>query len=212
MKALVIGATGATGKPLVMELLKNTDYTEVVIFVRRATGIIHPKLKEYILDFNDIESYSDIIRGDIFFCCMGTTLKAAGSKMAQWRIDYEIPLEFARIAKENGIKSFVLVSSGNADSKSRFFYPRMKGELEEKIETLNFKQYIVFRPGLLNRPESDRFTENAAVSVLNFFNRLGMLKAQTPLPTPLLAQKMIKAPGILPDGISKISTEKIFTF
>lgn len=212
MKALVIGATGATGKPLVMELLKNTDYTEVVIFVRRATGIIHPKLKEYILDFNDIESYSDIIRGDIFFCCMGTTLKAAGSKMAQWRIDYEIPLEFARIAKENGIKSFVLVSSGNADSKSRFFYPRMKGELEEKIETLNFKQYIVFRPGLLNRPESDRFTENAAVSVLNFFNRLGMLKAQTPLPTPLLAQKMIKAPGILPDGISKISTEKIFSF
>ena len=212
MKALVIGATGATGKPLVMELLKSTDYTEVVIFVRRATGIIHPKLKEYILDFNDIESYSDIIRGDIFFCCMGTTLKAAGSKMAQWRIDYEIPLEFARIAKENGIKSFVLVSSGNADSRSRFFYPRMKGELEEKIETLNFKQYIVFRPGLLNRPESDRFTENAAVSVLNFFNRLGMLKAQTPLPTPLLAQKMIKAPGILPDGISKISTEKIFTF
>ena len=212
MKALVIGATGATGKPLVMELLKSTDYTEVVIFVRRATGIIHPKLKEYILDFNDIESYSDIIRGDIFFCCMGTTLKAAGSKMAQWRIDYEIPLEFARIAKENGIKSFVLVSSGNADSKSRFFYPRMKGELEEKIETLNFKQYIVFRPGLLNRPESDRFTENAAVSVLNFFNRLGMLKAQTPLPTPLLAQKMIKAPGILPDGISKISTEKIFSF
>ena len=212
MKALVIGATGATGKPLVMELLKNTDYTEVVIFVRHATGIIHPKFKEYILDFNDIESYSDIIRGDIFFCCMGTTLKAAGSKMAQWRIDYEIPLEFARIAKENGIKSFVLVSSGNADSKSRFFYPRMKGELEEKIETLNFKQYIVFRPGLLNRPESDRFTENAAVSVLNFFNRLGMLKAQTPLPTPLLAQKMIKAPGILPDGISKISTEKIFTF
>ncbi len=212
MKALVIGATGATGKPLVMELLKNTDYTEVVIFVRRATGIIHPKLKEYILDFNDIESYSDIIRGDIFFCCMGTTLKAAGSKMAQWRIDYEIPLEFARIAKENGIKSFVLVSSGNADSRSKIFYSRMKGELEEKIETLNFKQYIVFRPGLLNRPESDRFTENAAVSVLNFFNRLGMLKAQTPLPTPLLAQKMIKAPGILPDGISKISTEKIFTF
>lgn len=212
MKALVIGATGATGKPLVMELLKNTDYTEVVIFVRRATGIIHPKLKEYILDFNDIESYSDIIRGDIFFCCMGTTLKAAGSKMAQWRIDYEIPLEFARIAKENGIKSFVLVSSGNADSRSKIFYSRMKGELEEKIETLNFKQYIVFRPGLLNRPESDRFTENAAVSVLNVFNRLGMLKAQTPLPTPLLAQKMIKAPGILPDGISKISTEKIFTF
>ena len=212
MKALVIGATGATGKPLVMELLKSTDYTEVVIFVRRATGIIHPKLKEYILDFNDIESYSDIIRGDIFFCCMGTTLKAAGSKMAQWRIDYEIPLEFARIAKENGIKSFVLVSSGNADSRSKIFYSRMKGELEEKIETLNFKQYIVFRPGLLNRPESDRFTENAAVSVLNFFNRLGMLKAQTPLPTPLLAQKMIKAPGILPDGISKISTEKIFSF
>ena len=132
--------------------------------------------------------------------------------MAQWRIDYEIPLEFARIAKENGIKSFVLVSSGNADSRSKIFYSRMKGELEEKIETLNFKQYIVFRPGLLNRPESDRFTENAAVSVLNFFNRLGMLKAQTPLPTPLLAQKMIKAPGILPDGISKISTEKIFTF
>lgn len=212
MKALVIGATGATGRPLVEELLKNNDYSKVVIFVRRSIGIQSDKLIEYIVDFSLVTGFADRIVGDVLFCCMGTTLKAAGSKDAQWRIDYEIPLLFAEEAKTNGVKCCVLVSSANANSKSRFFYSRMKGELEERIAAINFQQYIIFRPGMLKRPNSDRGLERLSVSVLQFFNRLGLLKKQRPLPTPLLAQKISVAPLKLGSGVSKINLNEIFSF
>src|SRR5688572_1056645 len=103
MKALIIGATGATGKDLVDILLQDKQYAEVVIFVRRTTGISHPKLKEVLTNFDELENVSAHINGDVLFSCFGTTLKAAGSKEAQWHIDYEIPLQFAEIAKLNGV-------------------------------------------------------------------------------------------------------------
>ncbi len=212
MMALVIGATGSTGRPLVEELLKSQDYSEVIIFVRHTSGIESNKLTEHIVDFSNIESFAGSIVGDVLFNCMGTTLKAAGSKEAQWKIDYDIPLQFAQIAKRNGVRSCVLISSANANAKSKLFYSKMKGQLEEAIEALGFQQYIIFRPGMLLRPNSDRIFEKLAVSVLDFFNRLGLLINQKPLPTPLLAQKMAKAPIKLHDGVSRINLNEIFSF
>ena len=97
MKALLIGATGATGHDLTNQLLDDSNYTEVVLFVRRSTGKSHPKLKEYIVDFSKPESFSDIITGDVLFSCLGTTLKTAGSKENQWKIDFDIPVSFAEL-------------------------------------------------------------------------------------------------------------------
>ena len=94
MKALIIGATGATGKDLVNTLLQDAFYTEVIIFVRRSGGIVHSKLKEVITDFDNLAAVAELITGDILFSCLGTTLKAAGSKDKQWYIDYGIPLRF----------------------------------------------------------------------------------------------------------------------
>ena len=94
MKALIIGATGATGKDLVNVLLKDADYSQVVTFVRRPTGLVHPKLTEIQTDFDKPEIVSEQIKGDVWFNCLGTTLKMAGSKNKQWHIDYEIPLQF----------------------------------------------------------------------------------------------------------------------
>lgn len=212
MKALVIGATGATGKPLVEELLKDSNYTEVVVFVRHSTGITDSKLTEFSIDFSNIEAFSEKINGDVLFCCMGTTLKAAGSKEAQIRIDYEMPLKFAEIAKQNGVSSFVLISAANANAQSNIFYSRIKGQLEEEIASLSFQQYIIFRPGMLQRPNSDRFFEKMTVDVLKFVNRMGILKKLRPLPTTLLAQKMAIAPQKLPQGVSIISFDEIFSF
>src|SRR6186713_146855 len=107
MKALVIGATGATGKDLVNILLQDPDYTEVVIFIRRASGIAHPKLLGILTDFDKLEEVSGHIRGDVLFCCLGTTLRVAGSKDNQRYIDYEIPAKFAEIAKTNGVSRMV---------------------------------------------------------------------------------------------------------
>lgn len=210
MKALIIGATGATGKGLVQILLNDPDYTAVVIFVRRASGITHPKLSEIITDFDKLEAVAEQIKGDVWFSCLGTTLKAAGSKEKQWHIDYEIPLKFAAIARRNGIPATVLLSAYGASATSNVFYSKMKGRLEEGIDALAFDQYIIFRPGLLLRKDTDRFGERIMSGLLNFVNTLGLFKKFRPLPTLLLAEKLAKAPKVFTTQKQVIELDKIF--
>jgi uncharacterized protein YbjT (DUF2867 family) len=212
MKAIIIGATGATGELLVDELLGYKEYTAVAIFVRRPTGKQNPKLVEHVIDFSKIDSYKDLIVGDVIFSCLGTTLKAAGTKENQLKIDFDIPVAFARLGKENGIVSFVLLSAYGASAKSTVFYSQLKGKLEDEISGLNFEQYIIFKPGLLLREGSDRLGEKISAGVLNFVNAIGLFRKFKPMPTALLAQKLAKAPKILPKGISVIELEKIFSF
>jgi uncharacterized protein YbjT (DUF2867 family) len=212
MKAIVIGATGSTGEFLVDELLADQDYTEVTIFVRRATGKQNPKLVEHIIDFSNIQNYKELIIGDVIFSCLGTTLKAAGSKENQIKIDFDIPVAFARLAKENGVSSFVLLSSYNASAESNVFYSQLKGRLEDTIAALHFEQYIIFKPGLLLRAGSDRLGEKIMVKVLKASNSIGLFKKFKPLPTSLLAEKLAKAPKVLPKEISIIELEEVFSF
>lgn len=212
MKALVIGATGATGKDLVNVLLQDAAYTQVVIFVRRPSGISHPNLKEILTDFNNLEQVSDQIRGDVWFCCLGTTLKAAGSKDNQRRIDYEIPLAFAKTARKNGIGKVVLLSAYGASSASRIFYSQLKGKLEDDITALDFDQNIIFRPGLLLRKDTDRAGERISASILNFFNTIGIARRFRPLSTSVLAEKMAKAPKTLGEGKHVVELSDIFNF
>jgi uncharacterized protein YbjT (DUF2867 family) len=212
MKALVIGATGSTGEFLVDELLADKDYTTVTVFVRRPTGKQHPKLVEQIIDFSNIDSYRDSIVGDVLFSCLGTTLKTAGSEENQRKIDFDIPVSFAKLAKEKGVPSIVLLSAYGASSESKVFYSRLKGQLEDKIAELDFEQYIIFKPGLLLRKGSDRFAEKLMVQILNVFNSIGLFRKFKSLPTDLLAKKLAKAPKILPNGTSIIKLEEIFNF
>jgi len=212
MKALLIGATGSTGKFLLNELIQDDDYTSVSIFVRRPTGRSHPKLTEHIIDFSNIEQYKELITGDVLFSCLGTTLKDAGSQGNQWKIDYEIPLTFSFIARKNRVNSMVLVSSSDASPKSRIFYSRMKGELETAITELDFGQYIIFRPGPLLRADTDRSGEKTIVKILGFFNGIGLLNKYKPLPTEVLAMKLAKAPWKLPQGTSIVKLQEIAKF
>lgn len=212
MKALVIGATGSTGKFLTEELLNNSDYASVVTFVRKPSGKTHPKLTEHIVDFENIEQFKDVITGDVLFSCLGTTLKAAGSKEKQWKIDFDIPAAFAAEAQKNQVKSFVLVSSYGASAQSSVFYSMMKGKLEDYITGLNFEQYIIFRPGPLVRQDSDRLGEKIAVKVIRILNKIGLFKKFKPLETSLLAKKLVKAPKILSSGTTIVELDKIFEF
>ena len=212
MKALIIGATGATGKDLVEFLLQDPEYTEVVIFVRRTGHVVHPKLQEVLTEFDKLELVSDQIKGGVWFNCMGTTLKVAGSKDKQWHIDYEIPLKFAEIAKRNGISRAVLLSAYGASVKSKVFYSKMKGTLEEAMGYLQFDQYIIFRPGFLLRKSTDRRGELVIAGALKLINRLGLVKKFRPLPTSVLAEKMAKSPKILSNGKHIIELDKIFQF
>ncbi|MES2456437.1 MAG: NAD(P)H-binding protein [Bacteroidota bacterium] len=210
MKALIIGATGATGKDLVNVLLQDPEYTEVVTFVRRPSGITVLKLSEVITDFDQLESVSDHINGAVLFSCLGTTLKAAGSKEKQQHIDYEIPLQFAEIAKRNGVSGMVLLSAYGATADSRVFYSRIKGMLEDEIGKLGFTKYIIFKPGLLVRKNTDRVVERISAGVLNFLNGIGLVKKFKPLPTEVLAEKLAKSPKIFGSGRHVVVLSEIF--
>ena len=193
MKTLLIGATGATGSDLLDLLLDDGEVESVVIFVRRNPGVEHPKLIVHVIDFEKPGEWSHLVKGDVLFSCLGTTRKDAGSKNAQWKVDYDYQYSFAKAARENGVGWYVLVSAMNASSKSRFFYSRMKGELDDDVTKLGFPRLLIFKPPSLIRKGSDRKMEKMGVKVIGFFNRLGLMKSLRPMSTDVLAKKMLDA-------------------
>lgn len=192
MKALVIGATGATGRDLVSLLLQEDKFEQVDIFVRRDPALDHPKLKVHIVDFNHIEEWKKQLQGDVLFSAMGTTRQQAGGKEAQWVIDYDYQYNTAKAAQENGVHTLELVSSINANAKSSLFYPRMKGALEDAVLSLGFPKVVIMRPPSLIRKGTDRFGEPQSVSILQFLNKFGLLKSWEPMPTEMVASAMIQ--------------------
>jgi uncharacterized protein YbjT (DUF2867 family) len=168
MKAIVIGATGLVGKSIIEQLLDNSEVSEVLIFARRSTGIQHSKLIEKIIDFGKMKDWGHEVKGDFLFSALGTTIKAAGSKEAQYLIDHDYQLEMARLAAQNGIKSYVLISSVNASASSPFFYLKMKGELDEEVMKLPFESITILRPGpLKGHRERPRLMEEISTRVLS---------------------------------------------
>ena len=200
MNALLIGATGVTGRDLLQLLLGDSEVERVTIFVRRDPQITHPKLEVHLIDFDRKEQWNHLVKGDILFSCLGTTLKDAGSKEAQWKVDHDYQYCFAEAARENGVGTLLLVSSMNASPKSPFFYARMKGELEEAIRKLGFPGLMIFRPPSLIRKGSDRAMERVGVKLIGFLNRLGLLKSMRPMPTEQLAKAMLHAAKSIREG------------
>tara|TARA_A100001011_G_scaffold325344_1_gene348278 strand:- start:168 stop:827 length:660 start_codon:yes stop_codon:yes gene_type:complete len=190
--ALVLGATGATGQEIVSLLLKDPSYSKVSIFVRTKPNIKHQKLSIHKIDFTRLSDYNKFIHGDVLFSALGTTLKAAGSKPLQYLVDYTYQYEFAKMASENGVKRYALVSSIGSNENSPFFYPKMKGALEEAIKKLDFEKTYVFQPPfLIRQAELIRTGEKIGIKVVGVLNQLGLLKSQKPLPVSTLAQKML---------------------
>ena len=191
--ANVIGATGLVGKALVQQLLNDERFDKVRIFVRRETGLNHPKLEQLVVDFANTETWAKQLTGDVLFSALGTTLKQAGSKKKQWEIDFTFNLNFAQKAKGNGIENYVLVSSVGANSKSGIFYARMKGELDEAVAILGFKNLVILRPASLTGiRDSRRVAEEMSVPVLNFLTRFAF-RNYRPISGETVAKAMINA-------------------
>lgn len=212
MKALVIGATGATGKDLVNQLLNDKEFDEVDIFVRKPVNIQNDKLKVHVVNFEKPEEWKDMVKGDVAFSCLGTTLKDAGSKEAQKKVDFDYQYEFAKAAKENEVEDYILVSAYGANPQSKIFYSKMKGELEEAVKQLHFNKITIFKPGMLERKDSERTGEVLGSRIIKFANKLGLLESQKPLPTDILAKAMINSSKIKSNGYSSIKLGNIFCF
>lgn len=190
MIAIVIGATGATGKDLVSQILIDEMFDKVHIFVRREVDIHHEKLQVHVVDFDKIDEWKNELCGDVLFSALGTTIKKAGSQKAQWKIDYTYQYEVAKAARANGIEAMVLVSSAWATADSKVFYTRMKGQLEEDVKKLGFRHLSIMRPPSLIRKNTDRFGERISVKLLQALNKIGLLRSIRPMPTSQVAHAM----------------------
>lgn len=192
MKALVIGATGAVGKDLVQLLLADDSFERVDIFVRREVKVSSAKLIVHVVDFDHPKTWADGLKGDVLFSTLGTTIKAAGSQEAQWKVDYTYQYNAAKAARENGVPTYILVSSVGANAKSKIFYSKMKGALEDAVQGLGFDSCFILQPPSLIRKGSDRIGEKVGVVALKAFNALGLLRQYTPMPTEAVAAAMIR--------------------
>lgn len=191
MTAIIIGATGATGRDLVDLLLQDTAFDAIHVFVRRPLAISDPMIETHLVDFDQIDSWKSGIRGDVLFSCLGTTLRAAGSQEAQWKADYDYQFNFAKAAHENGVPTLVLMSSMGANPQSSVFYMKMKGQLEEAVKLLGFSNTIIVRPPSLIRRNSDRWGEKVGVVALKMLNKVGVLRSMKPLSTEAVARAML---------------------
>ena len=191
MTAIIIGATGATGRDLVDLLLQDTAFDAIHVFVRRPLAISDPMIETHLVDFDQIDSWKSGIRGDVLFSCLGTTLRAAGSQEAQWKVDYDYQFNFAKAAHENGVPTLVLMSSMGANPQSSVFYMKMKGQLEEAVKLLGFSNTIIVRPPSLIRRNSDRWGEKGVVMALEMLKKVGILRSMKPLSTEAVARAML---------------------
>jgi uncharacterized protein YbjT (DUF2867 family) len=192
--ALVIGSTGMVGRELVTQLCESSEFEQVISFVRRSSGFSHPKLQEHVVDFDQPESWKELLKGDVLFSCMGTTLAAAGSKASQYKVDYTYQYETARMAAENNVPVYVLVSSTGANANSALFYPKIKGQLDEAALKLGFKSVQILRPGqLYGKRQQKRSAELFAVKMMFAINKLGLFKKYKPIHASEVAKAMISA-------------------
>lgn len=169
--AIVIGATGLVGRELVRKLLDDASWGKVVVFVRRSLDIKAETLEEHLVDFEQIVDWQDQLQGNSLFICLGTTLKQAGSKQVMRKIDLELPLEIAAIAKQNDVQDCLVISSLMANANSFAYYLRLKGELEQQLASLKFQRLMIFRPGpLLGERSSPRFSEQVVAAMQPLFS------------------------------------------
>jgi uncharacterized protein YbjT (DUF2867 family) len=193
MKAIIIGATGLVGTLILKEVLEDNDFSEVRIFVRNPTGLINTKLKEIVSPLIDIAALSSEIQGDVLFNALGTTIKKAGSRKEQQRIDRDLPISFAKIASENGAGLMLNISSAGASLKGGF-YLKTKAEMENGTERFFPKKAYHFRPAFLaGKRKEFRFAEKIAAVLMRAIDPIltGSSSKYKSMPVATLAKAMV---------------------
>jgi uncharacterized protein YbjT (DUF2867 family) len=189
-RALIAGATGLVGARLLDALLADPAYRTVRALARRPLARRHPKLAVEIADFDRLQDIRFPHVDDVY-CCLGTTIAAAGSRAAFRRVDFDYPLAIARAALAAGARQFLFVSAMGANARSPVFYSRVKGELEQAVAGLGYRSAIAFRPSLLaGEREERRSGERAALAVLVPLAFLVPRKYR-PVPATAVAQAML---------------------
>ncbi len=165
--AVIAGTTGLVGSLLLDLLLEEEVYSRVIALTRKPLSKEHPKLENQVVNFETLDEYAVQLKGDVVFCCLGTTIRQAGSQAAFRKVDYEYPVNLARITKAQGARQYLLVTALGSNKSSSIFYNRVKGEVEEAIGSINFEGYHIFQPSmLLGKRKEERAGEAAGKMVM----------------------------------------------
>lgn len=201
-KAVIVGATGLIGSFCLPALLDDQRYSEVTALTRRPLHLKHPKLQEIITNFDENldKTVSSISAHDIF-CCLGTTIRTAGSQEEFRKIDYALVVRIAELMKKHGAEQFLVISAMGADKDSRVFYNRIKGEMEEAVKELKFPCVRIIRPSLLLGPRLEfRLGERIATALTPVLRPFlhGRLAKYKPVEAEKVARFMVAVAGRQP--------------
>ena len=194
--ALLFGASGLVGSHLLNQLIKDTNYSKIKLFVRSVTEIIDPKVEIIKIDFNNLQNHKEDVKGDDCFFCIGTTKKNSSDKDEYRRVELDIPKEIAKIAKLNLVNSFIFVSAIYANPNSSGDYVRFKGLVEEELKRLNFPKLALMRPSfLMGDRKEKRVGEKIGIFVFKLLSPLllGPIKKMRPIHSETVAKAMIRA-------------------
>lgn len=193
--AVVFGATGLVGKELVSQLLRGDEYKKIIVVVRKYLTISNHRLEQVQLsEFSQLMQLADKLNADTYFCCIGTTIKRAGSKENFRMVDYAIPQKIARLAEKLSVPNLVIISSIGANINSSNFYLRTKGEMEKSVRAIYTGNLNIVRPSLLmGLREEFRFRETIAIAFMKLFGWLfvGTLKQYRGTSVRDVAREMI---------------------
>jgi len=210
--ALLIGVTGLVGGHCLDFLLKDNNYSKVITLGRRRLERENEKLVQHVIDFDALEESKELVKADDVFCCLGTTIKTAGSQEAFRKVDFTYPTEIASLASQNGAEQFLIVTALGANSKSSIFYNRVKGETEDAISKIDFKSIQIFRPSLLlgDRKES-RSGERWGEFFLTTFKFLlvGSLRKYRAIDASEVAKAMVRMAKAKPAGVHIYESQRI---
>ena len=193
--ALLFGSSGLVGSHLFNQLIKDTNYSKIKLFVRSVPKTSYPKVQIIKTDFNNLENQKEDIKGDDCFFCIGTTKQNSSNKDEYRRIELDVPQEIAKIAKSNLVNSFIFVSALYANPKSLGDYVRFKGLVEEELKRLNFPKLALMRPSfLMGDRKEKRVGEKIGIFVFKLLSPLllGPLKKMRPIHSETVAKAMIK--------------------
>ena len=215
-KAVVIGASGLIGSHLVEQMLQDDSFTGIRLLVRKKLSFDHPKLQQQVIDFNDINDYSiKFGEGDTIFCCVGATNKKVKGDLAAYaKVDFDIPVNAARIGASKNFKRFLIVSSVGADKNSGNFYLKLKGRTEEALKKFKFDSISIFRPGqLLGKRNEHRRGEKILQASTKFLSRLlfGSLKKYHSIKAEDVARSMIAESKEAKTGIHILEYKEMIT-
>ncbi|MFS4458471.1 NAD(P)H-binding protein [Bdellovibrio sp. HCB2-146] len=193
----LIGASGLVGNHLLMQLTQQRQVNVVKAVTRKKLDFIPPKTENIVINFDHMEEFTNEMKASVFICCLGTTIKKAGSQEAFRKVDFDYVLHFAKIAEKVRAKKLMVVSAMGADAHSKVFYNRVKGEMEEAIQKLNIPQVEIFRPSLILGERSEarplEGLAQALTPVLNTVIMHGPLKKYRGIEATDIAKAMVTA-------------------